>query len=56
LVGIADFNSDSKSDILWRNASTGENYILYLDGISCIGGVGITTVSDPSWVVAPQNN
>ena len=27
VVGTGDFNGDGKSDILWRNTSTGENAI-----------------------------
>src|SRR5438876_73683 len=28
----ADFNGDGKSDILWRNSSTGENYVWLMNG------------------------
>ena len=31
-------NGDGKPDILWRNASTGENYVWYLDGVTVLGG------------------
>ncbi len=33
IVGSADFNNDGKTDILWRNAKTGENLVWFMDGI-----------------------
>jgi len=32
--GIGDFDGDGKADILWRNSSTGENYIWLMNGLS----------------------
>lgn len=54
LVGIADFNVDGSPDLLWRNSSTGENYVWHMNGISCIGGEALPTVPDQSWTVTPQ--
>jgi len=34
VAGIGDFDGDGMDDILWRNASTGENYIYFMDGKS----------------------
>ena len=34
IAGIGDFDGDGKDDILWRNASTGENYLYPMDGTS----------------------
>src|SRR3989475_9248933 len=36
VVGIADFNGDGRADILWRNVSTGENYIYFMNGTAII--------------------
>ena len=30
--GVADFNGDGRSDVLWRNERTGENLVWYLKG------------------------
>jgi hypothetical protein len=49
IVGLADFNGDSKPDILWRNVSTGENYVWYMDGVTCIGIGSLPTVADQNW-------
>ena len=46
-----DFNSDGKPDILWRNLSSGENYIWYLNGVAVLGGGSLPLVADQSWKV-----
>jgi len=53
VAGIGDFDGDGKADILWRNSSTGENYIYFMDGTTIKPGEGfIRTVADQSWKVA----
>jgi hypothetical protein len=48
-----DFDGDGKADILWRNASTGENYLYPMDGTSIGAGEGyLRTVADLSWKIA----
>jgi hypothetical protein len=48
----SDFGADGKSDILWRNSSTGENYLYPMNGLAILGTEGyLRTVSDPSWKV-----
>jgi hypothetical protein len=32
IVQVGDFDGDGKSDILWRNSSTGDNYLYPMDG------------------------
>src|SRR5437016_4271234 len=45
-----DFNGDGRADILWRNLSTGENYLYLMNGTSILAGEGyVRTVSDMSW-------
>src|SRR5882762_7232847 len=31
IVAVGDYDGDGKSDLLWRNASTGENYLYPMD-------------------------
>src|SRR5947207_2356677 len=51
--GIGDFDGDGKADILWRNSSTGENYVYFMDGTTIKPTEGfIRTVADQSWQVA----
>jgi hypothetical protein len=54
IVGIADFNSDDKPDILWRNSSTGEDYVWYLNGVAVTGAASLPMVADQNWTIAPQ--
>ena len=51
IVGVGDFNGDGNSDILWRNSSTGENYVWYMNGVTYLGNDQIMTVSDPNWQI-----
>ncbi len=49
----ADFDGDGRSDILWRNASTGENYVYPMNGTTILAGEGyLRTVADLNWTVA----
>jgi hypothetical protein len=32
IVAVADFNGDGRSDILWRNDSTGQVYMMFMNG------------------------
>ena len=47
-----DFNGDGRPDILWRNSSTGENYVWYADGVMVLGGGNLPMVADQNWKVA----
>jgi hypothetical protein len=51
IVGIGDFDGDGKADILWRNLSTGENYIYLMNGTSIAGEGYLRTVADRNWQV-----
>src|SRR5438094_2343268 len=52
VAGIGDFDGDGKADILWRNTSTGQNYIYFMDGTTIKSEGLIRTVADQSWRVA----
>jgi hypothetical protein len=50
IVGVGDFDGDAKADILWRNTSTGENYLYPMDGRTIKPGEGsIRTVANQAW-------
>jgi hypothetical protein len=52
IAGIGDLNGDGQSDIVWRNASTGENYLYPMNGATILGTEGyLRTVADQSWQV-----
>src|SRR5439155_1715190 len=52
IAGIGDFDGDGKADILWRNSTTGQNYLYLLDGTPISPGEGsLRTVADLNWHV-----
>src|SRR5206468_2742131 len=52
VAGVGDFDGDGKTDVLWRNSSTGENYIYLMNGTSIAGEGYLRTVADQNWQVA----
>src|SRR5207237_936192 len=48
---LADFSGDGHSDVLWRNTSTGENYIYLMNGLTVASQGSINAVSDQAWQV-----
>jgi len=52
IVGVGDFNSDIKPDILWRNNVSGENRVWYMDGMVRLGEVPLLpTITDLNWKI-----
>jgi len=52
IVGTGDFDGDGVTDILWRKAGTGENYIFLMDGTTVKAGSGYTNTVGGPWTVA----
>ena len=50
-VGIGDFDDDGKSDILWRNDSTGQVYMMLMNGMSIAGGGFVWTEPNLNWKI-----
>src|SRR5436190_505534 len=46
-----DFDGDCKSDILWRNSATGEDYVWLMNGLTIATGGFLTTLGDPAWQI-----
>jgi hypothetical protein len=53
---VADFDRDGRADLLWRNSSTGELYVWYLDGTARVSAAHVTPSRVPNldWTVAPK--
>ncbi len=51
-TAAADFNGDGQPDLLWRNATTGENMMWLMDGAEFLSQVTLDTVADVNWYVA----
>ncbi len=52
VVGAGDFDNDGRSDILWRNSASGENYVYFMNGLQIASEGYVRTVADTSWQVA----
>src|SRR6266850_403578 len=47
VVAFGDYNGDGRTDLIWRNSSTGENYLYPMDGTTILAGEGyLRTVAD----------
>jgi hypothetical protein len=47
-----DFNSDGKTDILWRNMVTGQNAVWYMNGGSRTGSALLPSQTNLNWALA----
>jgi subtilisin-like proprotein convertase family protein len=54
MVGTHDFNADSKTDILWRHETSGENVVWFMNGTVLTGGTFTTpsALADTNWKMA----
>ena len=46
-----DFNNDGKVDILWRNQSSGDDIVWFMNGTTLSGGAVLTSVPDTNWKI-----
>ena len=46
-----DFNADGKTDILWRNISTGRVYVWFMNGATFTSGADLGNPGDLNWEV-----
>ncbi|MCH9693210.1 MAG: FG-GAP-like repeat-containing protein [Gammaproteobacteria bacterium] len=51
VAGGGDYDGDGNSDILWRNISTGQNFMYLMNGAVVANASSVTTVST-DWIVA----
>jgi hypothetical protein len=51
IVGVGDFNADTKPDILWRNTATGQNAVWYMNGETLTSGAWLPALSDLNWQI-----
>ena len=52
VAGTGDYDGDGKSDLLWRNDVTGENYLWFMNGTALASSGALLTLSDLNWKVA----
>ncbi|KWT90156.1 FG-GAP-like repeat-containing protein [Candidatus Magnetominusculus xianensis] len=51
-AAVGDFNSDGKTDILWRDTLNGYNYVWLMDGTTVSSGYFLPTFANKAWYVA----
>src|SRR5437016_12895039 len=50
--GVGDFDGDGKADIVWRNSTSGQNYLYPMDGTTIKPTEGyLRTVADLAWQI-----
>jgi hypothetical protein len=54
-VAVGDYDGDGSNDILWRNQTTGDNYVWYLSGTTFVSEVALPAEPDTSWcIIGPK--
>jgi hypothetical protein len=55
IAAVGDYDGDGKSDLFWRNSSTGENYLYPMDGTTIKSSEGyVRTVPVGGWSVVSR--
>ena len=50
-VNLCDFNGDGKTDIVWRNKTTGQNAVWFMNGTTWVSTSWLIEVTDTSWEI-----
>lgn len=56
IVAAADFNSDGHTDLLWRNDTTGQVYVMILAGGLVMGGAVVHAEPNPAWKIVATSD
>lgn len=51
ILGAADFDGDLRADLLWRNAATGQVYVMLMMGTAIKGGGIVHTEPNTAWQI-----
>jgi hypothetical protein len=52
IVNSGDYNADGFADLMWRNASTGDNYLMLMQGTTVLPSSALLPrVADLNWRV-----
>lgn len=49
IQGFSDFNLDGRTDIIWRNPTTGANTVWLMNGITRVGILNLPSLAGASW-------
>ena len=53
-MGMDDFNNDSRTDILWRNSTNGQNAVWFMNGTTVMGFAVLDSMTDQSWEIVAR--
>jgi hypothetical protein len=56
ILAAEDFNNDGRDDLLWRNAATGQVYVMLMNGGTIIGGGQVHVESNLAWKVVAKGD
>jgi hypothetical protein len=56
IIGVADFNGDGKSDILWRHDDTGQVYMMVMDGPAISAEGAVYAEPNVNWRIVAQGD
>ena len=56
IVGAADFNGNGRTDLLWRNDSTGQVYMMLMDGATIASARMIWHEPNTAWKIVAQGD
>ncbi|HZF97385.1 MAG TPA: FG-GAP-like repeat-containing protein [Pseudoxanthomonas sp.] len=56
IAGIGDFNGDGKSDLYWRNSSSGQNDLWTMNGTSSVAVESVSTEPDQAWKIVANGD
>jgi hypothetical protein len=55
IAALGDYDGDGKTDILWRNGSSGENYLYPMDGLAIKSSEGyLRSVPPGAWNIVER--
>ncbi|MBW4695489.1 MAG: hypothetical protein KME27_27385 [Lyngbya sp. HA4199-MV5] len=52
----ADFNTDGRADLIWRNYATGQNTVWLMDGATRLSSTTLMSVADLNWRIEGLND
>jgi hypothetical protein len=56
IAAVGDLDGDKKADLVWRNTSTGANYVWFMNGSVLVNSGGITALTDQDWTLGSFPN
>jgi hypothetical protein len=54
IVGMDDFNNDSRTDILWRNSTNGQKAVWFMNGTTVTGFAVLDSMTDQNWEIVAR--